>query len=86
MADSLCLAISLVTGPMIMDAVEIARESKRLYPDKPVVIGGWHPSLMGKARHRLADVAIVANNEASRMTRPSGGGCVAKWSRGASCQ
>ena len=24
--------------------------------------------------------------EASRMTRPSGGGCVAKWSRGASCQ
>ena len=26
------------------------------------------------------------NDEASRMTRPSGGGCVAKWSRGASCQ
>src|SRR5271154_5422830 len=46
MADSLCLAISLVTGPMIKEAVEIARESKRLYPDKPVVIGGWHPSLL----------------------------------------
>src|SRR5579863_6667595 len=46
MADSLCLAISLVTGPMIKEAVEIARESKRLYPHKPVVIGGWHPSLL----------------------------------------
>jgi anaerobic magnesium-protoporphyrin IX monomethyl ester cyclase len=46
MADSLCLAISLVTGPMIKEAVEIARESKRLYPDKPVVVGGWHPSLL----------------------------------------
>ncbi len=31
---------------MIKEAVEIARESKRLYPDKPVVIGGWHPSLL----------------------------------------
>jgi radical SAM superfamily enzyme YgiQ (UPF0313 family) len=46
MRDSLCLAISLVTGPMISEAVEIARESKLLYPDKPVVIGGWHPSLL----------------------------------------
>ncbi len=46
MADALCLAISLVTGPMIKEAVEIARESKRLYPDKPVVLGGWHPSLL----------------------------------------
>jgi radical SAM superfamily enzyme YgiQ (UPF0313 family) len=46
MADALCLAISLVTGPMIKEAVEIARESKRLYPEKPVVLGGWHPSLL----------------------------------------
>src|SRR5579864_3756948 len=46
MADAMCLAISLVTGPMIREAVEIMRESKRLYPDKPVVLGGWHPSLL----------------------------------------
>lgn len=44
--DALCLAVSLVTGPMIKETVEIARESKRLYPDLPVVLGGWHPSLL----------------------------------------
>src|SRR5437867_289205 len=44
--DALCLAVSLVTGPMIRETVQIARETKRLYPDKPVVLGGWHPSLL----------------------------------------
>jgi radical SAM superfamily enzyme YgiQ (UPF0313 family) len=46
LADALCLCVSLVTGPMIKELVEIARESKRLYPDLPVVVGGWHPSLL----------------------------------------
>ena len=46
LADALCLAVSLVTGPMIKELVEIARETKRLYPEMPVVIGGWHPSLL----------------------------------------
>src|SRR5260370_10091439 len=44
--DALCLAVSLVTGPMIREVVEIARETKRLYPSLPVVLGGWHPSLL----------------------------------------
>ena len=36
---SLCLAISLVTGPMIRETAQIARESKRLYPRVPVILG-----------------------------------------------
>ncbi len=44
--DALCLAVSLVTGPMIRETVEIGRKAKRLYPDKPVILGGWHPSLL----------------------------------------
>ncbi|HEY1946561.1 MAG TPA: radical SAM protein [Bryobacteraceae bacterium] len=44
--DALCLAVSLVTGPMIKETVEIARAAKELYPDKPVILGGWHPSLL----------------------------------------
>src|ERR1700745_2407581 len=38
--DATCLAVSLVTGPMIKETVQIAREAKRLYPDKPVILGG----------------------------------------------
>src|ERR1700726_4317905 len=46
LGDALCLAISLVTGPMIKEVVEIGREAKRLYPGLPVILGGWHPSLL----------------------------------------
>src|SRR5690349_10816337 len=46
MRDALCLAVSLVTGPMIRETVQIARTVKQLYPEKPVVLGGWHPSLL----------------------------------------
>lgn len=56
MEDALCLAVSLVTGPMIRETVRIARAAKRLYPDKPVVLGGWHPSLLPD--QTLADPAV----------------------------
>jgi radical SAM superfamily enzyme YgiQ (UPF0313 family) len=46
--DALCLAISLVTGPMIRETVEIARAVKAWQPDFPIVLGGWHPSLLPK--------------------------------------
>src|SRR3954470_5140612 len=35
MEDALCLAVSLVTGPMIRETAQIARAVKELYPDKP---------------------------------------------------
>ena len=44
--DALCLAVSLVTGPMIRETVQVARAAKERYPDKPVILGGWHPSLL----------------------------------------
>jgi anaerobic magnesium-protoporphyrin IX monomethyl ester cyclase len=44
--DALCLAVSLVTGPMIRETVDIARAAKERYPHLPVILGGWHPSLL----------------------------------------
>jgi radical SAM superfamily enzyme YgiQ (UPF0313 family) len=46
--DALCLAVSLVTGPMIRETVEIARAVKAWNPDFPIILGGWHPSLLPK--------------------------------------
>lgn len=56
--DALCLAVSLVTGPMIRETVALAREAKRLYPDKPVILGGWHPSLLPD--QTLAEASVDA--------------------------
>jgi len=46
--DALCLGVSLVTGPMIRETVEIARAVKAWNPDFPIILGGWHPSLLPK--------------------------------------
>jgi anaerobic magnesium-protoporphyrin IX monomethyl ester cyclase len=63
--DALCLAISLVTGPMIKEVVEIGRETKRLYPDLPVILGGWHPSLLPDQTLAAAyvDVVVIGQGE-----------------------
>ena len=44
--DALCLGVSLVTGPMIRETVEIARAIKERSPQFPIILGGWHPSLL----------------------------------------
>lgn len=44
--DALCLGISVVTGPMIKDTVDVARAVKKWNPEFPVILGGWHPSLL----------------------------------------
>src|SRR5580698_6370217 len=54
LADAICLCVSLVTGPMIRELVQIARDVKRRYPNMPIVLGGWHPSL-------LPDQTLAAN-------------------------
>ncbi len=46
--DAICLGISLVTGPMIRETVAIARAVKEWNPEFPVILGGWHPSLLPK--------------------------------------
>jgi len=46
--DALCLGISLVTGPMIRETVAIARAVKEWNPEFPIILGGWHPSLLPK--------------------------------------
>ncbi|MDT8067880.1 MAG: radical SAM protein [Terriglobia bacterium] len=44
--DAICLGISLVTGPMIRETVAIARAVKEWNPEFPIILGGWHPSLL----------------------------------------
>lgn len=61
--DALCLAVSLVTGPMIRETVAIARAAKQLYPDKPVILGGWHPSLLPEQTLAAEFVDIVVRGQ-----------------------
>jgi len=45
-SSALCVGISVLTGPMIRGAVEVATAVKAVDPSVPVIFGGWHPSLL----------------------------------------
>jgi anaerobic magnesium-protoporphyrin IX monomethyl ester cyclase len=61
--DALCLAISLVTGPMIRETVEIAQAVKAWNPNFPVILGGWHPSLLPKQTLEAPFIDIVVRGQ-----------------------
>jgi anaerobic magnesium-protoporphyrin IX monomethyl ester cyclase len=69
MEDALCLAVSLVTGPMIRETVEIARMVKERYPQKPVVLGGWHPSLLPDQTlaAEFVDIVVIGQGEEAML-------------------
>ncbi len=46
MEDAICLAVSLVTGPMIRETIQIARAVKRRYPQSRSYSAGGIPSLL----------------------------------------
>jgi radical SAM superfamily enzyme YgiQ (UPF0313 family) len=43
---ALCFGVSLLTGPMIRDAMEMSQLVRSVRPELPIIFGGWHPSLV----------------------------------------
>lgn len=61
--QALCFGVSLLTGPMIRDAIEASRLVRGLRPDLPIVFGGWHPSLLSQQTIREDYVDIVVRHQ-----------------------
>jgi len=64
-ADSLCVGISFLTGPMIRGAVTLSRLARRLKPGIPIIFGGWHSSLLPEQtlRSGMADILVRGQGE-----------------------
>lgn len=61
--DCVCFGVSLLTGPMILEAIEASRFFRTLRPDLPVIYGGWHPSLLSAETLREDFVDIVVRHQ-----------------------
>ena len=61
--DAVCVGISIVTGPMIYEAIEVARAAKAARPDVPVVLGGWHPSTLAGQSLRAPYIDVVVRGQ-----------------------
>lgn len=44
--DALAFGVSMLTGPSIRTAIKVCQQVKELRPDLPIILGGWHPSLL----------------------------------------
>jgi radical SAM superfamily enzyme YgiQ (UPF0313 family) len=66
--DALCLGISVVTGPMIRETVDAARAVKAWNPDFPVILGGWHPSLLPSQTLAAPYVDIIVRGQGEDST------------------
>ena len=61
--DAVCVGISIVTGPMIYEAIELARAVKSARPDVPVILGGWHPSTLAEQTLKAPYVDVVVRGQ-----------------------
>ncbi len=61
-----CFGVSLLTGPMILDAIEASKMVRRLAPDLPIVYGGWHPSLLTGETLREEFVDVVVRHQGEK--------------------
>lgn len=58
-----CLGVSLITGPMIADTVAVCQAVRARYPDLPIVLGGWHPSILPEQTLAADFVDIVVTGQ-----------------------
>lgn len=66
--DAIFLGISIVTGPMVIDSLNVGRKVKETYPRIPVVLGGWHPSLfLETINEDFVDILVKGQGEATVM-------------------
>ena len=64
--ECVAFGVSLLTGPMIRDAIAASKLVRSLRPDLPVIFGGWHPSLMPAQTLRESFVDMVVLHQGDK--------------------
>jgi anaerobic magnesium-protoporphyrin IX monomethyl ester cyclase len=80
LSDCLAFGVSLLTGPMIRDAISASELVRRMRPHLPIIFGGWHPSLTPAQtlRESFVDIVVMHQGEITlvevlrRLTRGAG--------------
>jgi len=62
-ADCCAFGVSLLTGPMIRDAISTAKLVRERRPETPVIFGGWHPTLLSHETLREDYVDVVVRHQ-----------------------
>ncbi|MBV9036336.1 MAG: B12-binding domain-containing radical SAM protein [Acidobacteriaceae bacterium] len=58
--------VSVLTGPMIREAISASRIVRQIRPDIPIIYGGWHPTLRTGETLRESFVDIVVRHQGEK--------------------
>src|SRR6185312_587233 len=58
-----CFGVSLLTGPMIRDAIQASLMVRGIRPELPIIFGGWHPSLRTGETLREPFIDVVVRHQ-----------------------
>ncbi len=61
--NGICFATTVLTGAPIKDAQKISQEVKKMFPQIPVVWGGWHPSLFPEQTLKEPSIDVVVKGQ-----------------------
>lgn len=63
--DAICVGFTCLTGPNILESLQMAKEVRKKFPDIPLVWGGWHPTIMTDQTldHELVDYIVKGQGE-----------------------
>jgi radical SAM superfamily enzyme YgiQ (UPF0313 family) len=61
--DAFAFGVSVLTGPMIRDAIAASHVVRQVRPDLPVIYGGWHPTLVSAQTLREDFVDVVVRHQ-----------------------
>ena len=64
--NAFAFGVSVLTGPMIRNAVAASRVVRASRPDLPVIYGGWHPTLLSAQTLREDFVDIVVRHQGEK--------------------
>ena len=67
--DSVCLGISAMTGFQIYDGLKITKIVKSNFPEKLIICGGWHPSILPEQTVKDVGVDIVVNGGMPQLAK-----------------
>jgi anaerobic magnesium-protoporphyrin IX monomethyl ester cyclase len=64
--DCACFGVSLLTGPMIREAISASRVVRSRRPGLPIIFGGWHPSLLTAETLREGFVDVIVRHQGEK--------------------
>jgi radical SAM superfamily enzyme YgiQ (UPF0313 family) len=64
--DAFAFGVSVLTGPMIRDAIAASHVVRQVRPELPIIYGGWHPTLLSGQTLRESFVDVLVRHQGEK--------------------